>query len=210
MKLHLFYFIMLTYISVKGKTYMNYINRKEVEFLGKKDFGKENFGIRDEKLYQYFLTALEETKKYYDESTSFEIAQFTNYVDHWLKDNKKNPTYQNYGVGSILYVDFGAMNFGFELSFPHPCVVIAESGAFILAAPCSTKKFGHDFPDIIEGSRKDGFSQNTGIVLDNIKWISKGRVIAKMGKVNDGFLKFLVKKALSYFPIDRQEYVQPL
>ena len=92
------------------------------------------------------------------------------------------------------------MNFGFELSFPHPCVVLAQRKAFMLVAPCSTKKYGHNFDDILDGTTADGFQQNTGIIVDNVRWISKGRVIARMGKVRDDFLRKLILVTLSFLP----------
>ena len=163
---------------------MNKINRKEVENLGRIKDGKCDKGLENLKLNIYFQQSLEELKIY----------------DHWVKDDRENPFYENYDVGSILYCDFGAMNFGFELSFPHPCVVLAQRKAFMLVAPCSTKKYGHNFDDILDGTTADGFQQNTGIIVDNVRWISKGRVIARMGKVRDDFLRKLILVTLSFLP----------
>ncbi len=179
---------------------MTYISRKEVETLGRKPCGKEDIGVNDERLLEYFQLSMDHFKRYCEKSSSYELSQITNHVDHWLKDNRTSPVYETYGVGSILYVDFGAMNFGYELSFPHPCVVLAEEGVFLLVAPCSTKKYGHDFPDILDGRKEDGFHSDTGLVLDNIRWISKGRVIAKMGWVKEDFLRELTRRCISYFP----------
>ncbi len=179
---------------------MSGINRKEVESLGRIREGKNDKGLDNQKLNDYFLKSLDELKIYYKNATSYELSQMINHIDHWVKDDRENPYYDNYEVGSILYVDFGAMNFGFELSFPHPCVVLAQRKAFMLVAPCSTKKYGHNYDDILDGTLEDGFEYNTGIIVDNVRWISKGRVIAKMGKVNESFLKKLVQATVSYLP----------
>ena len=179
---------------------MNKINRKEVENLGRIKDGKCDKGLENLKLNIYFQQSLEELKIYCQHVTSFELSQMINHIDHWVKDDRENPFYENYDVGSILYCDFGAMNFGFELSFPHPCVVLAQRKAFMLVAPCSTKKYGHNFDDILDGTTADGLQQNTGIIVDNVRWISKGRVIARMGKVRDYFLRKLILVTLSFLP----------
>lgn len=179
---------------------MNKINRKEVENLGRIREGKYDVGLDNQKLSTYFDQSLEELKIYCKNASSFELSQMINHIDHWVKDDRINPYYENYEVGSILYCDFGAMNFGFELSFPHPCVVLAQRKAFMLVAPCSTKKYGHNFDDILDGTIEDGFQQNTGIIVDNVRWISKGRVIARMGKVHDDFLRKLIRATVSFLP----------
>lgn len=190
-------------ISVK-EIFMHYINRKEVETYGKKSYSKSNLGFDEPYLLDAFNHTIDNTIDHFSESTSYELAQTINYIDHWMKDEKEKPIYENYGIGSILFVDFGAMNFGFELSYPHPSVVLGESDAFLFVIPCSTRKHGKYFPDILDGTKEDGFLSDTGVILDNCRWISKGRVIARMGKVTDEFLRRIFRSTRKYFPLLNQ------
>ena len=70
----------------------------------------------------------------------------------------------------------------------------------ILVAPCSSKKFGRGFTDIIDARVSDGFAKNTGIQIEEFRWVNKNRVISKVGKVSPRILEEINKaklKALS-------------
>ncbi len=97
----------------------------------------------------------------------------------------------------ILNVDFG-FNYGNELSYEHPCVVIEELRNKILVVPCSSSKFKHIYKEdgtirkeYYPGEVCDGFTKQTALLLSDCKWISKNRVVSKWNKsvTNDFFKK---------------------
>ena len=175
---------------------MYHINKKRVEELGKKKGAKCDRGFKDAELKHYFDMTVSNIIEFYSTKSSFDISQFINHIDHYFNDDKTNPVYKNYKVGEIVFVDFGATNFGYEISYPHPAIVLAQSEAFALLAPCSTKKYGHGFRDIFDGIEADGFYSDTGIILDNVRWASKGRIISSIGQTNEEFVKKVIDKII--------------
>lgn len=144
----------------------------------------------------YLKKASEKTQNHFIYEAFYDKMNYVNYVDHFVNDNKVNPVYENYNSGEILFIDFGAMNFGYEISYPHPAVVISQRPAFVFVAPCSTKKNGRYLTNVLEGGKNDGFATRTGVILDNIRWLSKGRVIARLGMVNQSFLTKLKERLI--------------
>lgn len=183
------------------------INKKEVEKRGRKHDSKEILGVKDEYLKQSLIKIQLNLKEFLESLSCYELSQYINGIDHFIKDNRHNPIYQSYSQGEILYCDFGSLNFGFEIAFPHPCVVLAETEAFILVAPCSSKKHGHNFHDILDGKKEDGFQVETGVVIDNIRWMSKGRVIASMGKVKENFLNKIKERFIHFLTMTMEDYL---
>ena len=66
--------------------------------------------------------------------------------------------------------------------------------------PCSSKKYGRGFPEIIDATPADGFSKNTGIQTNSLRWISKNRVISQYGRVSNRVLNELDKKVIELVP----------
>lgn len=145
----------------------------------------------------YLKNATLKTQQHFNNVDFSSKVKYVNYIDHYLNDNKVNPSYDDYLAGEILLVDFGAMNFGYELSYPHPAIVINQTTAFVLVAPCSSQKNGRHLKNIMDGQKCDGFVQRTGVILDNVKWVSKGRVISRIGEVNKQFLNKLKERLVS-------------
>ncbi|MGL5649388.1 MAG: type II toxin-antitoxin system PemK/MazF family toxin [Clostridium sp.] len=144
-----------------------------------------------------------------DEISSYEMAHYINHMDRWLHSRKSDNT-RTYKRGEILFVDLGANNFKYEPSFTHPAIVLKNEFNSILVVPCSTKKFGNGYKDVIDAYRRDGFSKNTGIQVGALRWINKNRVISRTkSKASSRVLTEIDNKLLDYVPankINKQKY----
>lgn len=116
--------------------------------------------------------------------STYEMAHWTNFSDRWISNRNSELNNIGYNRGTILFVDLGASNFGHEPSFTHPAIVLDQNRDSLLIVPCSSKKFGKGFPEIVDATPSDGFSSNTGIQTNSIRWISKNRVISSISSTN--------------------------
>ena len=94
----------------------------------------------------------------------------------------------------------GSANFGHEPSFTHPVIVLAQTKESILIVPCSSKKYGKGFPEIIDATTNDGFSANTGIQTRSLRWISKNRVLSVIGSTTSSILDKIDEELLKLIP----------
>ncbi len=108
------------------------------------------------------------------------------HMERWIKDSRRDLK-TPYQRGEIVYVELGAMNFGYEASYEHPAIVMANSHNMVLVAPCSSQKFGKGHKDGIDipVTEATGLTRNTGVSLSNIKWISKNRIVDRAGVVTN-------------------------
>lgn len=106
-----------------------------------------------------------------------------------------------YKVRDIVGVDLG-LGYGYEMSYRHPCIVLYDSNAgFCLVVPCSTGKYGKGNKFIIDGTPTDGFRENTGVLIDAVRCVSKTRINSKVGEITVSFLERLNNIIIhNYFP----------
>lgn len=112
-------------------------------------------------------------------------------LDSYVTDKKVETTQfsnKHFYKGDIVTVDFFG-HFGTELTYEHPAIVLIETFGGIIIAPISPSCF-HDnidthipliknIPDIC------GMKNNCGIKLEQLRFISKKRIIYKHGKVSN-------------------------
>lgn len=136
---------------------------------------------------ELFNQQLNNYKDYVLSKSVYQIGQVCNGIDHYLDDKLYATQDQtHYERGEVLWVDFGCMNLGSDFEFPHPAIVLAETNYHILIAPCSTKKYSHNIPEILKVGEADGLKSATGIMLDSISYVSKNKVINRLdSKVNE-------------------------
>lgn len=130
---------------------------------------------------------LNRIENYIREKSVYQIGQICCGFDHYLDDKQKEVVDQtHYERGEIIWVDFGCMNIGCDFEYPHPAVVISETNYHVLIAPCSSKKYSYNIPEIMKVGVQDGFKTNTGILLDSIAFVSKNKVINRLdGKADE-------------------------
>jgi len=128
----------------------------------------------------------------YSELKQFSVYHLSQWIlssDNWIK-NHNNVNTRAYTRGQIVYVDFGHSNFGYELSFKHPCVVIYDGYNFMLVIPASTGRYNARSEFIFKCN--NGFAKPSGLLLDKVGYISKSRVISSVvGTVDSKTMDFI-------------------
>ncbi len=108
-------------------------------------------------------------------------------MNRWINSKGKFNS-KTFATRDIVEVDLG-IGYGFEMSYRHPCIILKDSNAgFCLVVPCSTGKYGKKNKFIIDGTKTDGFEENTGVLIDAIRCISKTRITNKVGQITVPFL----------------------
>lgn len=185
------------------------INRAAVADFSKKDKSKEIPGKDDSELYPIYIHSLTNFSDLTRNYSTYEMAHWTNYADRFC-NSKKGPSQNTKGYkrGSIVFVDLGAGNFGHEPSYTHPAVVLQQNRVSIMVAPCSSKKYGCGYPKIVDATSENGFTTNTGIQTDSIRWISKDRVISWLGRVDSSILDCIDSILLEGIPTHEREILE--
>lgn len=130
----------------------------------------------------------------------YDGAHWASNIDRW-QSNLTSDNRTTYKRGTIVFLDLGSQNFKYEPSYTHACIIIAERRNSILVVPCSTKKFGSGYRDIIDATTADGFNRDTGIQSESFRWVSKNRVVSSTGKkVSATILNQLDDVLLSFAP----------
>ena len=130
----------------------------------------------------------------------YDGAHWASNIDRW-QSNLTSDNRTTYKRGTIVFLDLGSQNFKYEPSYTHACIIIAERRNSILIVPCSTKKYGSGYSDIIDATTADGFNRDTGIQSESFRWVSKNRVVSSTGKkVSPAILDQLDEVLLSFAP----------
>lgn len=180
---------------------MEKINKKQVENIYRQIEGNKTIkGCEIRTLSPYYKKAMDNFEKYLSHLSAYEMGQVINSISHYL-DDKNALCYGKeriYKRGDIVILDFGFMNFGYEFSYPHPAVVLSQTKNFLFVAPCTSKKFGKGYSDVLDGYKEDGFQENTGVLLDGVRWVSKNRVIEIMGCCSIRILRKIEEYTLNH------------
>lgn len=197
----------LTPIEIERTFVMISINRTQVDNLSKQLDSKQTLGKNDTALYPIFAHSLVNTNDTLKNFSTYEMAHWTNNADRWLSNRVATNT-TGYARGTIIFADLGATNFKYEPSFTHPCVVLDQNRNFILVAPCSSKKYGKGYPEIVDATPADGFSCNTGIQTNGLRWISKNRVISTIGTTSTCILNCVDTLILNSVPLHKMQLIE--
>lgn len=147
-------------------------------------------------------------------STWMKKSNFTQYKTY---DNTKNMMIEKeINIGDICFADLG-INFKPECSYAHPVLVVEKVDNLLVVIPTSTNKEkiqnAYDFENktgkwfYVKANKSNGFNGECALMLNNLKTISKSRIIEKKniidnGNFKDGSLFYNVKELLfkNYFP----------
>lgn len=175
------------------------IDRNDVEKLSKgKDSKEKNYKSND-KIERAYKSTIWNIIDCVCGFSLYEMCHWINFIDRWILNRSENNT-RTYKRGDIIYVDLGASNFRFEPSFTHPCIVLENRKTKLLVVPCSSKKFGQNYRDVVDAYIRDGFKINTGIQVEEFRWINKNRIISSQGKVSSRVLNEIDDHILSIVP----------
>lgn len=181
------------------------INVNLLEKLEKDKTEKDNLSSSSTALTEQINLFFEKLRNYIFtlkvKETSSILLSFFNWLKTKEKYNKKK-----YKTRDIVEVDLG-IGYGFEMSYRHPCIVLKDEAGFCLIVPCSTGKYGKNNKFILDATPKDGFKQNTGILLDSVRTISKTRISNTLGEISVDILEQINKKMIEfYFPTFNYKY----
>lgn len=118
-----------------------------------------------------------------------EIVLFINSMSNWLgRKSQKSTT--KYKTGEIIEFDCG-LNFRGELSYRHTGLVLDESNDMVLTIPATSgenyikktceKDNGRWYYKLV--GKNEGFNHDCVLILNNIKMVSKRRIIASYGNI---------------------------
>jgi mRNA-degrading endonuclease toxin of MazEF toxin-antitoxin module len=172
----------------------------------------EGKSIEDEPLL--FLDLYEANKILFDNFKSKKLESNIKWLlgfEHYVDDKKKAKiNFKNYTKGTIILVDFFG-NFGNEFTYDHPAIVLREDSGLLLIAPLTSNptKYKDDVSHHIKlpkDIRSMGNSKkNSTILLEQMRTISKNRVLDKYGRVsNNEKLKEIDLMVMEY--IGQQTY----
>lgn len=182
------------------------INQQQLDSISKQLDSKQTSGKNNSTLYPLYAFSLTNLTDFTKNFSTYEMSHWINNNDRWIHNRNSQNTI-GYKRGRILFIDLGATNFRYEPSFTHPCIVIAQNRDFILIIPCSSKKYGKGFPEIIDATPSDCFSCNTGIQTKSFRWVSKNRVISSIGFASSRILNLIDQKLLSLIPTYQKELI---
>ncbi|MGN7170833.1 type II toxin-antitoxin system PemK/MazF family toxin [Paenibacillus cellulositrophicus] len=120
------------------------------------------------------------------DSDAYTMLNWVLHIDRWINNiGKEYKT--KYNRGEIVFVEWGAMNFGYEPSYEHPGVIIANAYNTVLIAPCSSQTYGKSINGIIDLPITDatGLTDNSGVAANAVRWISKNRILNRLGIVSN-------------------------
>lgn len=180
------------------------INRKTIEDTAKTANAKIDKGNSDTDVFDTFKLAVCNIIEIQSALSKYDMCSWIAYADRWI-NNQSSENTRSYGRGSIVYADLGAQNFRYEPSYSHPCIILKEKRNTVLVVPCSSKKYGKGYSDIIDASTADGFSVNTGVQVHSFRWVHKNRIISAAGRVSSGLLDKIDTEMLKLIPTHKLE-----
>lgn len=180
------------------------IDRKKIEDTAKIANAKLDKGNSDTDVFDTFKLAVCNIIEIQSALSKYDMCSWIAYADRWI-NNQSNENTRSYGRGAIVYADLGAQNFRYEPSYSHPCIILKEKRNTVLIVPCSSKKYGKGYSDIIDASAADGFSVNTGVQVHSFRWVHKNRIISAAGRVSGGLLDKIDMEMLKLIPTYKLE-----
>jgi len=180
------------------------INRSNIEKISKDLDAKKKAGKTNKIVFDTFKLSILNLIENIEDYLVYDMAHWINNVDRWIKNNSSRNT-TKYKRGTIAILDLGSQNFRYEPSYSHPCVILVNKEDHILVVPCSSKKFGKGYSDVIDADKTNGFSSNTGVQIESYRWVNKNRVISVVGNVDNLLLNKIDDWILQTIPSHKLE-----
>lgn len=155
-----------------------------------------------------FLKIQNNTFKFVKNLTVYDLSSWIISKHTFISKSKKKNKYISFKRGTIIFADFG-VNFNGEISYNHPGVILSETLDKVLVAPCSSGRLNKVFkdqndpttiyPQYLIGETAHGFSKQTVVLLDDVRWISKNRILNSFNIVDSSFFANLQDSFLKLF-----------
>lgn len=150
--------------------------RKLCEDLSK----KKSPAISEPELVSEYLKFIQMNNELMNIGSAYDIASIIRSYDFWYGKKDAEPKTFYVNPKEVYYVDLGAFNLKYEEGFLHSCVVIKKYGTMVLVVPGSTKKYGKKHFLIENVSAGDGFIEDTGVMIDQLRCVSITRIRGKI------------------------------
>lgn len=177
---------------------MEYIDSNSLRIICRDNNFKYCKSNSNKYILDEFNKILEELSSHLIEGTVEKTANWMLYKNLWLKNENKdlNSGFYKYVRGDIiLSIDFGTINIGTEIRYPHPCVVLYDNNEdWLIVAPITASQLDknknpivHEPFEILANAQKSKpknpkefqFTKDSVIQVDQIQRISKYRAINK-------------------------------
>ncbi|MBE3102705.1 MAG: type II toxin-antitoxin system PemK/MazF family toxin [Bacilli bacterium] len=145
---------------------------------------------------QFIVDLIGQVRKLDEQVRQWGLEDGINWIiglDSYIKDkiNTLNPRFgsaHRFIKGDIVLVDFFG-HFGNELTYEHPAIILADNFKGLIIAPISSTSY-NDGIDTHVNLIKDlpgygSVKNNSGIKLEQIRYISKSRILQKFKRVSD-------------------------
>ncbi|MCU5668892.1 type II toxin-antitoxin system PemK/MazF family toxin [Bacillus cereus] len=143
----------------------------------------------DPKLILDTLDTLSSYDRYFRKIPMYDAVNILLGLDYYIQD-KIHRSFGRYGnrdfsrdLGRIVTVEFYG-HFGTELTYEHPAIILASSYQWVIIAPISSPCY-NDGKDTHVSLTMPLMSNNCGIMLENIRCVSKRRISNVHGKLTD-------------------------
>lgn len=170
-------------------------NKNEINIEINESDAKNVTAYSTSNILKNYLALINKMNNELETMSKHEMGLFCKSMYRWLckKDLINVPDEDTISIGEIYMIDWG-VNYKPELSYFHPAVILEEINNMYLVIPTSSKptalsKAYHpcDNPKGKWYYRKvgieDGFLEECILLLDNIKVVSKTRIMKKIGRL---------------------------
>jgi hypothetical protein len=160
-----------------------------------KDKESKDFKAFDSDIFlSSYIALISQMGNKIQDMSQHELGLYVKSLDTWLnKRNKNNKCDEDVKIGDIFMIDWN-INYKPELSYFHPGLIIGLSNEMVLVIPTSSKEKTIDqaYHPIINSTgdwfnrkvdKSDGFDEECVLLLDNLKSISKTRLLNKVGQL---------------------------
>ena len=185
------------------------INRTDLENISKSANSKIDQGNSNSRVFDLFKLTVCNIVEKMSALSIYDMCHWIIHIERWINNQNYHNT-RNYGRGTIVNLDLGAQNFLYEPSYTHPCIILHEKRDTILVVPCSSKKYGKGYIDIIDATSADGFSVCTGVQVHSFRWVHKNRIISPVGRVDSNLLDKIDSEMLKLIPSYKLEITKLL
>lgn len=167
------------------------IDIQALKEISKNKTNKDINGFDDSILLSSLLKLLSNLIYTTSNFTVNEISLFVYSLNNWLKRKSYRSTVK-YKIGDIIEFDCG-LNFYGELSYRHTGIILDVTDKMVLTAPTtSTSSYIDKTSEKEKGiwyyklvGKSEGFDHNCALMLNNMKMISKCRIITSYGNMTD-------------------------
>jgi mRNA-degrading endonuclease toxin of MazEF toxin-antitoxin module len=153
--------------------------------------------IEKPELVKEFFKYIDFNNNIFEKKSAYDIASILNSYNDWYVKKDKEPKSFNIRPGDIFCVELGCFNVKYEMSYIHTCIVLKKIGYTVLIVPGSSKKYKKNNFLIEDIEKGDGFKENTGVLIDQSKFVSINRIVgSRLGMVSKETLKRVENKFL--------------